>query len=565
VPPPAVPRPAYRGVDGLVADLETVSASLRSHGAAPLADAVVEPVRRAVVTFGLHLCGLDMRQNASVHEVVVAELLAVAGVCADYLALDEPGRLGVLRGELASPRPLRSPFATYSERTAGELAVVDAAAATVARLGADAVPHYVISGAESASDVLEVAVLLRECGLVRPGQSPPSTIDIVPLFETIGDLHRGHHVLADLLDDPWYAAVVAGRGGRQEVMVGYSDSNKDGGYVAANWALSEAQSRLVAVARERGVRLRLFHGRGGTVGRGGGPAYEAILAQPPGSVDGQLRITEQGEMVAAKYSQPPAARRNLEILLAATLEASAGTGVDLGDDVARYGATMSTLATSAFDAYRSLVHEEPRFVEFFTAITPIREISTLNVGSRPASRTGSGRIQDLRAIPWVFGWTQCRLMLPGWYGSGSAFDALAAIEPGAEDVLCEMHERWPFFRTVMANMGMVLAKADVGIGTMYAEALVPDAALRMRILERIVTEHALTSDWHARITGSPDPLAGNPTLARSIRNRYPYLDPLHVMQVDLLARHRAGDDDELVGRGIQLTLNAIATGLRNSG
>ena len=335
VPPPPVPRPAYGSAADLVADLEVVAASLRTHGAAALADALVEPVRRAVVTFGLHLCGLDMRQNANVHDVVVDELLRVADVCPDYLALDEPARLAVLRAELRSPRPLRSPFATYSERTAGELDVLDAAAVAVARLGPDAIPHYVISGAEAASDVLEVAVLLRECGLVRPGQSPPSAIDIVPLFETIADLHRGHEVLAALLDDPWYAALVAGRGDRQEVMVGYSDSNKDGGYMAANWALSEAQANLVDVARTRGVRLRLFHGRGGTVGRGGGPAYEAILAQPPGSVDGQLRITEQGEMVAAKYSQPSAARRNLETLVAATLEASAGAVPDLGADAER--------------------------------------------------------------------------------------------------------------------------------------------------------------------------------------------------------------------------------------
>jgi phosphoenolpyruvate carboxylase len=565
VPPPAVPRRAYGSATELVADLEVVAASLRSHGAAALADAVVEPVRRTVVTFGLHLCGLDMRQNATVHEAVVAELLAVAGVCPDYTARDEAGRLAVLRGELASPRPLRSPHATYSETTAGELAVLDAAATVAARIGPDAIPHYVISGAAAASDVLEVAVLLRECGLVRPGHSPPSTIDIVPLFETIGDLQRGHEVLAVLLDDAWYGALVAGRGGRQEVMVGYSDSNKDGGYMAANWALSQAQARLVAVARSRGVRLRLFHGRGGTVGRGGGPAYEAILAQPPGSVDGQLRITEQGEMVAAKYSQPPAARRNLETLLAATLEASSGAGRQLRADETRFDAAMSTLAAAAHDAYRSLVYGEPRFVEFFTAITPIREISTLNVGSRPASRTGSGRIEDLRAIPWVFGWTQCRLMLPGWYGSGSAFATLAHADPAAADLLREMHERWPFFRSVMENMGMVLAKADMGVGTMYADVLVPDDLGRHRILDRIVAEHALTTAWHARITGSSDPLAGNPTLARSIRNRYPYLDPLHVLQVELLARHRAGDHHELVERGIQLTLNAIATGLRNSG
>jgi phosphoenolpyruvate carboxylase len=565
VPPPPVPRLPYAGIDELVADLVVVSASLHGHGARALATAEVEPVRRTVETFGAHLCGLDLRQNATVHETVVTELLAVAGVCPDYGALDESARLAVLRAELGSPRPLRSPFATYSATTTGELAVLDAAAAAVTRLGAAAIPHYVISGADAASDVLEVAVLLREAGLVRPGADPPSRTDIVPLFETIGDLQRGHDVLATLLDDPVYAPLVAGRGGRQEVMIGYSDSNKDGGYLTANWALSQAQSRLVDVARSREVRLRLFHGRGGTVGRGGGPAYEAILAQPRGSVDGQLRITEQGEMVAAKYSQPASARRNMEILVAAALEASAGVDPGPGVEGPAFEATMTLLADAAHQAYRALVHDEPRFVEFFRAITPIGEITTLNVGSRPASRTGSHRIQDLRAIPWVFGWSQCRLMLPGWFGSGAAFDALAAADPEALGLLRRMHERWPFFRSVLDNMGMVLAKADLGIGTMYADALVDDDAVRTPILQRIAGELQRTIEWHAQITGSDDPLAGNPTLARSIRNRYPYLDPLHVMQVELLRRYRAGDHDELVERGIQLTLNAIATGLRNSG
>ena len=270
-------------------------------------------------------------------------------------------------------------------------------------------------------------------------------------------------------------------------------------------------------------------------------------------------------MVAAKYAQPSSARRNLEILVAATLEASAGLDGHLGHETEPFAATMTVLAERAHAAYRSLVYDEPTFAEFHAAITPIGEISSLNVGSRPASRTGSGRIEDLRAIPWVFGWTQCRLMLPGWYGSGSAFESFAGGDESCAAQLRRMYEQWPFFRSVMANMGMVLAKADVGIGTLYADALVPDDVLRRRIMDRIIGEHELTVDWHARITGSDDPLADNPTLARSIRNRYPYLDPLHVMQVELLRRHRAGDHDELVARGIQLTLNAIATGLRNSG
>ena len=558
--PPAVTLAPYGSIDELVADLETVCDSLGTHGSAALATALVEPLVRAVRMFGAHLCGLDLRQNANVHEPVVAEVLAAAGVCPAYSELDERSRVAVLETELASPRPLRIPHAPYSDIVQTELEVLTVAARAIERFGQAAVPHYVISGATSVSDVLEVAVLLREVGLIRPrGGRAWSGIDIVPLFETIDDLERAPLVLEALLDHPSYRPLVDHRGGTQEVMIGYSDSNKDGGYLAANWALYRAQERLVDVTRRAGVRLRLFHGRGGTVGRGGGPAYEAILAQPPGSVDGGIRITEQGEMVAAKYSSPAAARRNLETLVAATLEASARIDVDRRND-ASFHVSMDRLAADALSAYRRLVYDDPGFAEFFAAVTPIREIAQLNVGSRPASRTGSGRIEDLRAIPWVFGWTQCRIMLPGWFGAGSAFEAC-----GDEDLLRAMHEQWPFFRSVMANMGMVLAKVDLHIGERYANALVHDVVARERIMGTITSEHQLTATWHSRITGSADPLEGNPTLARSIRNRFPYLDPLHVMQVELLRRRRQGDSDPLVERGIQLTLNSIATGIRNSG
>jgi phosphoenolpyruvate carboxylase len=533
---------------------------LRSHGAGSLADSAVESVRRQVATFGEHLCGLDVRQNASVHERVVAELLAVAGVSQSYTDLDEADRLDVLAAELASPRPLRTPFADYTAVVDDELAVLAAAADAVERHGEATIPHYVVSGANAASDVLETLLLLREVGLVRPRDDHPSALDVVPLFETIDDLGRSANVLDQLLGLPFYRRIVAGRGDWQEVMIGYSDSNKDGGYLTSNWALFQAQQRLVAVADLHGVRLRLFHGRGGSVGRGGGPAYEAILAQPPGSVRGQIRITEQGEMVAAKYAQPASARRNLETLVAAAIEATAGIDDHLRDDAKRFATAMDELSATAHARYRSLVYGDGDFAGFFAAITPIKEIATLNIGSRPASRTGSPLIEDLRAIPWVFGWTQCRVMLPGWFGCGSAFDRF-----GDRELLAEMYARWPFFRSVIDNLGMVLAKADLDIGARYAEGLVADADLRTPVFGCIAAEFALTADWHARITGSADPLANNPTLARSIRNRYPYLDPLHVMQVELLRRRRAGDDDELVARGIQLTINAIATGLRNSG
>ncbi|NND74202.1 MAG: phosphoenolpyruvate carboxylase [Ilumatobacter sp.] len=567
-PLPSTPLPAYSSIDELLTDLDTVDASLRSHGAAELADAEIRPARRAAAIFGAHLCGLDMRQNSAVHEAVIAELFAEAGVCADYLALDEADRVDTLTTELGSPRPLRHPGATYGERTEAELAVLDEAAAAIDRVGPRVLPHYVISMATSVSDVLEVAVLLKEIGLLTPATADhPATasLDIVPLFETIQDLADAADTLTAMLGNQVYRQLVTSRGDVQEVMIGYSDSNKDGGYLSSQWNLFAAQAALVDAAQTGGVRLRLFHGRGGTVGRGGGPAYQAILAQPPGSVDRAIRLTEQGEMVAAKYSHPALARRNLETLLAATLETSSLDAGALGAPAPEDVDAMRTLADAAFGTYRRLVYGHDRFVEFFRSITPTNEIATLNVGSRPASRTASPRIEDLRAIPWVFGWTQCRLMIPAWYGAGSAFEHFAGADEAAASRLAEMYARWPFFTTIINNMGMVLAKADIDIGRRYAEVLVQDDDLRDEIFGTIEAEHSLTRSWHARITGSLDPLADNPLLARSLRNRYPYLDPLHVMQVDLLRRYRDGDDDELVQRGIQLTINAIATGIRNSG
>lgn len=576
-PAPRVPLEPYGELSELIDDLAVVSESLHSHGAGDLADVSVVPVQRALAVFGAHLCGLDMRQNSAVHEQVVADLLAGAGVCAEYTDLDEAGRVAVLSEELSTPRLLRHPTADYADLTIDELDVLDAAATAVRQLGPRAVPHYVISMATNVSDVLEVAVLLKEVGLMRTATATAAAscdLDIVPLFETIGDLAGSADTLTALLAHPVYSDVVASRGSVQEVMIGYSDSNKDGGYLSSQWNLFAAQAALVDAAAAGGVRLRLFHGRGGTVGRGGGPAYQAILAQPPGSVDRSIRVTEQGEMVAAKYAQPALARRNLETLVAATVSASCSDvdGADAGS--ATHRATMATLASTAFDAYRSLVYGDERFVDFFREITPTNEIATLNVGSRPASRKKSGAIEDLRAIPWVFGWTQCRLMIPAWFGAGSAFERFAEEHDdgpdAAADDLREMYERWPFFRTIIANMGMVLAKADIEIGRRYADALVTDDDARSDIFGRIEQEHTLTRYWHAAITGSPDPLSDNPLLARSLRNRYPYLDPLHVMQVDLLRRFRAemSEDDpetELVQRGIQLTINAIATGIRNSG
>ena len=557
----AEPRPTpYSTPADLLHDLDAVIASLYSHGAGALAAARVAPVRRDVALFGFHLCALDLRQNSAVHEVTVAELLATAGVCADYLALDESQRVELLAHELTSPRPLRFPGAATTPAVSAELDIFHAAADGVARLGARAISQYVISKAESVSDVLEVAVQLREVGL-------SGAVDIVPLFETIDDLRRAGDVLRAMLAVPAYRRLVDERG-HQEVMLGYSDSNKDGGYLTANWALYRAEQDLVDAAGDAGVRLRLFHGRGGTVGRGGGPSYDAIVAQPAGTAQGALRLTEQGEMVAAHFADPVLARDHLEALLAATLEASAASIGGARSTPLAGDAAMDELSALACAAYRGLVYDTPRFAEFFSEATPLGEIAALNVGSRPAARTTSGRIEDLRAIPWVFSWSQCRVMIPGWYGAGTAFQSWAGDNADRIRTLREMYRGWPMFRTTMSNMAMVLSKTDLAIAGRYAD-LVGDTELRDHVFGRIRAEHALTMAWVGTITES-ELLADNPMLLRSVRYRFPYLDPLHHRQVDLLRRHRSAvgsedPEDELVRRGIQLTINGIATALRNSG
>lgn len=557
--------PRYETPAELLADLDVVDASLRAHGSAVLADDRLLQLREAVRVFGFHLCGLDMRQNSDVHEEVVAELLAWAGVHDDYASLTEPERVELLAGELATRRPLIRDGAALSELAAKELGIVRAAARAVSVFGPQAVPNYIISMCQSVSDMLEAAILLKEAGLLDvSGEVPYAPVGIVPLFETIDDLQRGSSILEAALDLPLYRAMVTARGDSQEVMLGYSDSNKDGGYLAANWALYRAELDLVESARKTGIRLRLFHGRGGTVGRGGGPSYDAILAQPPGAVHGSLRITEQGEVIAAKYAEPRIAHRNLETLVAATLESTLLDTEGLGDDAGPAYEVLDDLAARAQRAYAELVHETPGFVDYFKASTPVSEIGALNIGSRPASRKPTTSISDLRAIPWVLAWSQSRVMLPGWYGTGSAFEQYIAEDESRRRTLQDLYQRWPFFRTVLSNMAQVLAKSDLGLAARYSE-LVEDEALRRRVFDKIADEHARTIRMHRLITGQEDLLADNPALARSVFNRFPYLEPLNHLQVELLRRFRSGDDDELVQRGILLTMSGLATALRNSG
>jgi phosphoenolpyruvate carboxylase len=554
--------PGYASADEFAADLAVIHRSLVEHGSGLIARGRLRQLRRALGVFGFHLAAVDLRQNSDVHERVVTELLRNVRPDLDYVALDEPGRIRLLADELATPRPLASAYLDYSQETTSELAIMRAAAGMKATYGSAAIPTYIVSKTGGVSDVLEAAVLAKEAGLVQPVASRVE-LNFVPLFETIDDLRRAPSIMDELLSLPGYRRLLESRGSVQEVMLGYSDSNKDGGFLTSRWELYKAQIGLVETFARHGIQMRLFHGRGGSVGRGGGPSYQAILAQPGGAMQGQIRITEQGEVIGAKYSHPEVGRRNLEILAAATFEATLLSSSDPAPDVA-YLTAMDELSALAFATYRSLVYETPGFEQYFRESTVISEIAELNIGSRPASRSKSVRIEDLRAIPWVFSWAQCRVMLPGWFGFGSAVATWLEGDRTRLDMLRQMATGWRFFATLLSNMDMVLAKADLAIASRYAD-LIADRPLRDAIFPVIRAEHERTVDSLLEITGTRELLADNALLARSIRFRFPYLDPLNHLQVELLRRYRGGDHGGLTRRGIHLTINGIAAGLRNSG
>lgn len=554
---------AYDTPEAFLADLAIVADSLESHRSGWLNDGTLSRLRRAIQVFGFHLATIDVRQHSAVHERIVTEILASAGL-EHYPALDEAARIRVLLRELTSPRPLRSPYFQYSEETAKELAIFDAIREVRQSFGKDAIVHAIISNANSASDVLEVALIQKECGMMRLSPSPKADLMVVPLFETIDDLQRSAGIMQSLYELPFYKALIEAKRGTQEIMLGYSDSNKDGGYLTSNWELYQAEVALVKVCDAANVRLRLFHGRGGSVGRGGGPSYEAILAQPAGTVRGQIRITEQGEVIASKYANSEIGFRNLETLVAATLEASLlHPPVDQTNP--EWLAAMQQLSDASFRAYRGLVYETAGFETYFSQGTPISEIASLNIGSRPVARGGFKGISSLRAIPWVFSWSQSRLMIPGWYGFGSAISRFVE-ERGEEgwEMLSQMYQAWPFFRTVLSNMEQVLAKTNLTIAARYAE-LVEDKKLSGSVFGTIVSELQRTVDAILRITVHETLLSANPTLARSLNTRLPYLDALSHIQVDLLKRWRSGDEDPAIKTAILQTINGVAAGLRNSG
>ena len=573
------PQNAYKKAEDFLADLRTLEKSLKTHHGEALTAQRLQPLIRAVEVFGFHLATVDLRQSSDKHEEVVAELLAVARIEPSYASLDESAKRSLLLSMLNDARPLRVLGTVYSELAQSELAIFEAALTARARFGKEAIRHYIISHTETVSDLLEVLLLQKEVGLMHglledPLNTVGSTCDliVVPLFETIEDLRNAAPIMREFYALPGVAQLVQRSGSEQDIMLGYSDSNKDGGIFTSNWELYRAEIALVALfdtlASRYGVTLRMFHGRGGTVGRGGGPSYEAILAQPPGTVRGQIRLTEQGEVIGSKYANPEIGRRNLETLVAATLEATLLQPTKSATQAFLQAADELSQASMA--AYRALVYETPGFTEYFFSATPIREIAELNIGSRPASRKPSQKIEDLRAIPWGFSWGQCRLTLPGWFGFGSAIEQFLAqggtleSRKAALALLKKMYRQWPFFRTLLSNMDMVLAKSDLALASRYAE-LVADAKLRKKIFTAIDAEWRRTAQALSLITGDKQRLAGNAALQRSIRHRFPYIDPLHHLQVELVRRYRAGQTDQRVQTGIHISINGIAAGLRNTG
>jgi len=557
-PKPTPKAETYAAPGDLKADLRTVLDSLvQEHGQAFRAGPLPELIR-AVDVFGFHLATLDLRQNSAVHGRVAAELLKAAGVVEDYEQLKEPKRCELLLRELAHGRLLASPFATYSDETRRELDTLTAAAEAKRRHGPEAIHNYIVSNTTAVSDLLEVYLLLKEVGLFRPGETPATDIFAEPLFETITDLRAAPETMKSYLELPLVRSLLKGAG-IQEVMIGYSDSNKDGSYLTSIWELQKTSRALQEVVSGAGLRLQLFHGRGGAVGRGGGSSFEALLAQPRGTVNGRIRITEQGEVVANKYGDPDLARQSLETLTAGVVLASLAHQ-DAADASLQQGELMDRLAQAAMGAYRQLVYETPGFVDYFYAATPIAEIADLNIGSRPTSRQATRSVEGLRAIPWVFSWSQSRAMVPGWYGFGAAIaNAGASIEQ-----LQELYERWPFFHAAMGNMEMVLAKSDIAIAGRYA-GLVDDRALAKKVFGVIRAEWERTHTAMLAITNQSTLLERSPELAANIRSRLPYIDPLNHLQIELIRRRRRGDQSEATREGIHLTINGIAAGLRNTG
>ena len=559
----------YLNEQEFIGDLRLIESSLASHGDANIAQGDLLDLIRLVETFGFYLLHLDIRQESTRHHEAVKELCVHSGVAADYATLAEDERIALLCRLLQQP-PIKVARDTLSEDTAETLQVLDVMANMRAEVSAKAFGTYVISMTHNASDVLELMWLASLCGLAgRTGNDWYCHIRISPLFETIDDLTHIEQVMTRLLDEPVYRALLGASGNLQEIMLGYSDSCKDGGILASAWSLYEAQQKIIRIAREHGVECRLFHGRGGTLGRGGGPTHDAILAQPAGTVHGQVKLTEQGEVLSYKYSNEETAIYELSMGITGLLKASRGMVQDERRDSARYAPIMSSLARAGEDAYRDLIDRTPGLLDYFYEATPVTEIGLLNIGSRPSHRKKQDRSKgSIRAIPWVFGWAQSRHTLPAWYGIGTALEGYAQADEDNLETLQQMYRDWPFFRALLSNTQMSLAKSEMDIAHEYT-ALAEDQALAHSIYTRIREEHDRTLNMVTRVANINCLLAETPPLALSLMRRDPYLDPLNHIQVKLLTRtrNRSVDDTERERwmEPLLRSINAIASGMRNTG
>lgn len=574
----------YRHGGALWEDLRLVRDSLKQ-GGATYAARMVDRLMRQVATFDLHLATMDLRQHSARHTAALVEITRSLGIKPGYGQMGEEQRRAWLTQELLTPRPLVAADAHYSSETTETLNVFRVTRRVRDEIAADAIRTCIVSMTQEASDLLAVLVLAKQAGLIEttldvaetdpPESQPGARFFVCPLFETIDDLQRAPSIMGVLFDNPVYRRMLELRNNLQEVMIGYSDSSKDGGILTSSWELYKAQERLWEVARRHGIELRLFHGRGGTVGRGGGPSHEAILAQPPETVASRIKITEQGEVISSKYSLPDIALRSLELTTAAVIAASLPRADRNDESLATWKNAMESISANAYARYRSVVRETEGFYDYFIQATPVEELQHMRIGSRPTKRRkGSQSLDDLRAIPWVFGWTQSRHLLPGWFAVGSAIDSFLDDNPRKSlALLREMYEKWPYFHSVISNIEMTLAKADFQIARQYA-ARTTDSSLGRKIFRLIEEEYHCTSHAVLQITGEKHLLENSPVLRRSITVRNPYVDPMSYLQVELLARKRAieskgggmhAEDREKLLYAILLTINGIAAGMRNTG